>query len=459
MHQGGPMRAPYGSYDSGRGGPPPPPPMGYNMGWSGHQQQQKFLPRGGGGFVNGGRGGYPPPGGPPPRHGTPNSSGQMRPMDDSEYQLYSSAYRSQPEPTMGINRSKTMPASSAQPRYQAYNPASHAPATVPNANATQNPAYGVRQVPESQWTREGVADVLATYLQKDHYDDYVGEHTQAEHAGQSGSLRTAPPGNMHPQANGRWNGGASEFAQQAHRSQSQPDLTGRYRAGAQYDGPAETPADLLPITRPSTDGHSVSSQSSVPVALRTGSSAPGSVHSNNSIRSVRNPVPPQTRPSVRREGGLPAHPTPADVREAEQAAMRRSDPDLLPAHPPPVRAGLLQEAGGRSTPAHTPPPPIRQYEDDRKTDRPSPPSVEAPVTLEELERLRDQVASRPNDYRLQLKLAKKMVEAASTLAIEGGRADIKTTRKNREKYIFDAHKLVKKLATAVSSRIFMRRQV
>jgi len=139
--------------------------------------------------------------------------------------------------------------------------------------------------------------------------------------------------------------------------------------------------------------------------------------------------------------------------------MRRSDPDLLPAHPPPVRAGLLQEAGGRSTPAHTPPPPIRLYEDDRKTDRPSPPSVEAPVTLEELERLRDQVASRPNDYRLQLKLAKKMVEAASTLAIEGGRADIKTTRKNREKYIFDAHKLVKKLATAVSSRIFMRRQV
>ena len=82
----------------------------------------------------------------------------------------------------------------------------------------------------------------------------------------------------------------------------------------------------------------------------------------------------------------------------------------------------------------------------------SPPTAEGPVTMQELEQLRKQVAMNPNDNKLQLTLAKAMVEAASTLASEGGRADIKTTRKNRENYIFDAHKIIKKLTNAVSSR-------
>jgi TPR repeat protein len=45
-------------------------------------------------------------------------------------------------------------------------------------------------------------------------------------------------------------------------------------------------------------------------------------------------------------------------------------------------------------------------------------------------------------------LAKKMVEAASVLANEGGRADARTAKKNRENYIFDAHKIVKKLCNS-----------
>ena len=45
-------------------------------------------------------------------------------------------------------------------------------------------------------------------------------------------------------------------------------------------------------------------------------------------------------------------------------------------------------------------------------------------------------------------LAKKLVEAASILSSEGGRADPKTTQKNRERYILDAHKYLKKLVAA-----------
>lgn len=72
----------------------------------------------------------------------------------------------------------------------------------------------------------------------------------------------------------------------------------------------------------------------------------------------------------------------------------------------------------------------------------------SPVTLQELNLLQQQVRANPNDHATALKLAKKLVEAVSVLANEGGRADAKTTARNREKYSFDAHKLLKKLVSA-----------
>lgn len=70
------------------------------------------------------------------------------------------------------------------------------------------------------------------------------------------------------------------------------------------------------------------------------------------------------------------------------------------------------------------------------------------ITIQELNSLRVTYSSNPADYALGLKLAKKMVEAARFLSDENGTADAKQTQKNREKYIFDAHKLVKKLVAA-----------
>ena len=73
-----------------------------------------------------------------------------------------------------------------------------------------------------------------------------------------------------------------------------------------------------------------------------------------------------------------------------------------------------------------------------------------PITAYDLNLLQQSARANPSDMKLQLKLAKKFVEAASVLSDEGGRADIKTRNKNREKYILDAHKLVKKLVAAGS---------
>ena len=61
--------------------------------------------------------------------------------------------------------------------------------------------------------------------------------------------------------------------------------------------------------------------------------------------------------------------------------------------------------------------------------------------------LQQSVRNNPTDHATTLKLAKKMVEAATVLSSEGGKADAKTTAKNRERYIFDAHKIVKKLVS------------
>ena len=72
--------------------------------------------------------------------------------------------------------------------------------------------------------------------------------------------------------------------------------------------------------------------------------------------------------------------------------------------------------------------------------------MQGPVTNEEINQLRMQVKANPADHKTALHFAKRLVEAGKTLSNEGGRADAHTTKKNREKYIFEAHKVVKKLS-------------
>ncbi|KAF2098139.1 HCP-like protein, partial [Rhizodiscina lignyota] len=76
-----------------------------------------------------------------------------------------------------------------------------------------------------------------------------------------------------------------------------------------------------------------------------------------------------------------------------------------------------------------------------------------PVTHDELERLRATLRMNPNDHATALALAKRMVEASTVLTPEI--PDPRARQKTREKYIFDAHKMVKKLVSQnVSEAMF-----
>lgn len=70
-----------------------------------------------------------------------------------------------------------------------------------------------------------------------------------------------------------------------------------------------------------------------------------------------------------------------------------------------------------------------------------------PVTHAELQHLQQAVQANPNDRKTQLLLAKKLAEASVVLADNGGRADPKTRNRNRERYVMDALKTVKKLVS------------
>ncbi|EHL00984.1 putative Chitin synthase regulatory factor 3 [Glarea lozoyensis 74030] len=74
------------------------------------------------------------------------------------------------------------------------------------------------------------------------------------------------------------------------------------------------------------------------------------------------------------------------------------------------------------------------------------PLSSAPVTAAELERLRQIVKGNPNDQASALQLARKLVEASESLVQTI--PDQRTRNKTREKYVMDAHKILKKLVQA-----------
>lgn len=119
-------------------------------------------------------------------------------------------------------------------------------------------------------------------------------------------------------------------------------------------------------------------------------------------------------------------------------------------HPVPIRPGLMEPI---PNPTATPMPvpsvqtsPPRAVQTSAPNTRQQPVSTpKTPVTIQELNDLRARFRDRPNDDKLGLHFVKKLVEAASVLASEGGRADPKTTAKNRERYVNDAYRIVKKL--------------
>lgn len=71
---------------------------------------------------------------------------------------------------------------------------------------------------------------------------------------------------------------------------------------------------------------------------------------------------------------------------------------------------------------------------------------EGPVTPQELEQLRMVIKNNPNDQESAMKLARKLVEAADVLVPK--LPDPKSRARARERYVMDAHKVLKKLSNA-----------
>lgn len=273
------------------------------------------------------------------------------------------------------------------------------------------------------------------------------------------------------------------IAGQLYRSKSQPNLDDQYSRSHLpdnnfvFDLPPAVPA-MPPVSPlkdesgprnfqyPSTRGH-LMDQEAKPHNQHEGISQLD--NSNDGVKAYH-PEQQSFQPSERYQSPPPQNEYPHDGQRIRPgirpnpsnavgpiSPIKKSSthPDALPPHPVPIRPGLMQ---GSSSELSAKPPPIRQYNNGPLNfQRPSsaeqagaPPPSNAkrdsvPVTHEELERLRQAVKSSPSDQKAQLVLAKKLVEASSVLVDNNIRTDQKSKNKAREKYILDAHKIVKKL--------------
>ncbi|KAI5801794.1 hypothetical protein FPQ18DRAFT_406749, partial [Pyronema domesticum] len=484
-YHGGPQRGRGGLYRGGagdprfdgRGGPPPQsraPPPGWDASRGGRPPPSR-----GGGFPPNTRGGYGPSRGPPVRQ---NTIRDERPPQDyqDQYYDYGNSPEQQQEPSQGISRAQTMPASiqhqqQQQSQYKAYNPAQYkAPAAAP-AGQGQAP-YANDQAAQPRNPRGSIGDILDAYGDEgEYYDQHQGDgygnqggsgvhgvhgngiHYDYYNSQQPGHSEPPMPRNNYPRPQGAGTpaqgqqypppasdygyDNQSQYAGSQHAGSGSGYVGSQYagsQAGA-YDGPAEMAADVPPM--PMNGAYPPRTQASMPPQMSANMARVASPDPRSLPQVVPTPpgsMPPTRRPSVQSNAGL--IPVYSNSSSNPDSPMW-SNPDGLPSHPPPIRPGLVAEAGAR-------PVPVRQYSQDRPDSQNLAPVVDGPVTTQELARLQNEARINPGDQKLQLLLAKKMVEAASVLASEGGRADVKTTRKNRENYIFDAHKIIKRLTNS-----------
>lgn len=180
--------------------------------------------------------------------------------------------------------------------------------------------------------------------------------------------------------------------------------------------------------------HSQESQSSYPEGRQYPAPINTQQYASNKLQKQRSQTPNS------------AHPPPSRQYHTRNTSAP-ANPDALPAHPVPVRPGLMQTTTIASAPtiegSNIPYQPLAVNPGltPATTHEEKPP----PVTAYDLNLLLQTMKSNPNDRKTALTLAKKLVEAASVLSNEGGKADAKTVQNNRERYILDAHKYLKKL--------------
>ncbi|CCD44687.1 hypothetical protein BofuT4_P055880.1 [Botrytis cinerea T4] len=162
-------------------------------------------------------------------------------------------------------------------------------------------------------------------------------------------------------------------------------------------------------------------------------------------------------------GGYPG-PQNGDFQGGRQNSLQKQGTPEggLPPHAPPVRAGLIPNSFAQQQ-QNIKPPPMRNYggfnppaqsntpipvPNGSSPAGPTPTKAPAqPVTQAELDRLRLKYKNgNPNDHETPLLFVKKLVEASDVLVAP--LADQRARNKAREKYVFEATKVLKKLREA-----------
>ncbi|GLI77821.1 hypothetical protein PoHVEF18_006115 [Penicillium ochrochloron] len=140
----------------------------------------------------------------------------------------------------------------------------------------------------------------------------------------------------------------------------------------------------------------------------------------------------------------------------EQPSPHDENPDALPHHPMPApfrpghdqKPAPVRQYGGASGAAPGPgPAPGLGPGPAAPQPMPADENGPKPVTHEELNQLQMKARGNPSDQKTQLLLAKKLVEASTVLVADNNRLDPKMKAKAKEKYVMDAYKIVKKLAS------------
>ncbi|KFH43584.1 Chitin synthase regulatory factor-like protein [Hapsidospora chrysogenum ATCC 11550] len=290
------------------------------------------------------------------------------------------------------------------------------------------------------------------------YDDYYGNGTggyQGQEAHQKGMSQSSLPNFDAIPANnrdsfeqtmrpgpGQPQPGAHQTAKLNH-AKSQPNLHQPQAAVFEMAGdiPAVPPVPSAnPAAKGLNQGYGPAGHQRMP--LRNPSAPPGATSLPGPTRMGPSPARSDgaTHPSTNKSAdSLPSHPTPVRAGLLENSVVN------LSAKPPPVRnyGGVpqgppqAQQAALQRQPQQQPPPQARVV--------PQKPQ-EIPVTPQELEHLRQVIKNNPNDQESALRLAKRLIEAADVLL--PNLPDPKVRGRARERYVMDAHKILKKLSNA-----------
>ncbi|KAH8885711.1 HCP-like protein [Thozetella sp. PMI_491] len=456
------MNGPISPGEPGFGGSPFPAFPGHQR-KTDLEEETQIVSRMEGMDINQGPGPRGPPArgpmGPPPPRGGPQYPDQRRGPPGPGYGGYQDDGFGPPE------RSMTMPARDPMEMRQA--PPPHRSETAPynpsrGMPGRPNTAQGMRGQPPQRgyppndgYTEPGYDNPRAPQQRPASFDDFYDYYD----SGNGGS--NYPPQNppsassevppnfdaMGPQPGGRNSfdqhmeaaPGPREFGgpgrlPELNRTKSQPDLRSSQTAVFEMAG------DVPPIPNE-----------------YQGQPGPGFQGGLPSGPNARRMSPP---------GGLPTGPAPYRPGAQPQGGP---NPDSLPSHPTPVRPGLMPNSVVNLS---NKPPPVRNYgntqpqqnmmpqqQQQQQQQGPPPPAsqmtghgaapakpVEAPVTIQELEHLRAVVKADATDQASALRLAKRLVEAADVLV--PNLPDPKSRGRARERYLLDAQKILKKLASA-----------